>query len=55
MPRGDYRHREPKKAKKDKKKVAPLAEILPQMPLSEPARVLPKRKPSRREEEEEES
>jgi hypothetical protein len=55
MPRGNYRHREPKKTKKDKKKMAPLVEILPQISLSEPDRVLPKRKPSRREEEEEES
>ena len=53
MPRGDFRHREAKKAKKDKKKVAPLAEILPQIPLGAPERVTPKRKPSRQEEEEE--
>lgn len=53
MPRGDFRHREPKKAKKDKKKLTPLTELLPQTQQSAPERILPKRKVSRREEEEE--
>jgi hypothetical protein len=53
MPRGDFRHREPKKVKKEKKKLSPLVELLPQTQQGTPERILHKRKPSRREEEEE--
>ena len=43
MPRGDYRKREVKKAKKDKRKLSPLPSLL--APQSEPERVRRERKP----------
>ena len=48
MPRGDYRRREAKKPKKDKRKITPLTSLI--TPQPEPERVRRERKP--REEEE---
>lgn len=48
MGRRDYRHREPKKTKKDAKKVLPTTILAP----SETVEVIRKRKKERKEEEE---
>lgn len=48
MPRGDYRRREAKKPKKDKRKITPLPSLI--APQPEPERVRRERK--QREEEE---